>query len=224
MEIKAVLFDMDGVLVDSEYTMASAAIAALSEYGVSAKHDDFVEFIGAGEDRFVGGVAEKYGVKYEIPMKDRAYEIYGQMIEAESIGFEGVKELFDSLRQMGIKMAVCSSADAVKVRYNLRSLGVDRDFFDAVLTGSDVTRKKPNPDIFLLAAERIGVEPCHCLVVEDAINGIFAARSAGMYHAAVTTSFDRETLVCECAPDFVCDSVKEISNIVSEHRKIGDGK
>ena len=216
MKIKAVLFDMDGVLVDSEYTMASAAIAALKEYGVSAKHEDFVDFIGAGEDKFVGGVAEKYGVPYVLSMKDRAYDIYGKMIAEQSIAFDGVLGVFEALRKMGIKMAVCSSADAVKVRYNLRSLGLHADFFDAVLTGNDVTRKKPSPDILLLAAERIDVEPEDCLVAEDAINGIIAARNAGMHHFAVTTSFDRDTLRSECAPDFIFDSITDIVSVVQK--------
>ncbi|MBO4264493.1 MAG: HAD-IA family hydrolase [Clostridia bacterium] len=214
MKFEAVLFDMDGVLVDSEYTMASAAIAALSEWGASAVHEDFVPYIGAGEDKFVGCVAEKYGLKYELEMKDRAYEIYGEMIEKHSIAFPNVKKVFETLKKSGVKMAVCSSADAVKVKYNLRSIGFDRDYFDAVLTGSDVKRKKPFPDIFLLAAKNVGAEPENCIVVEDAVNGILAAHNANMASFAVTTSFDRETLIEKTKPDYIGDDIIELLDIM----------
>ena len=78
MNYKAILFDMDGVLIESEYLMRASAIRALADYGVQAKHEDFLEFTGMGEDRFVGGVAEKYGLTYVTAMKELAYDYFGQ--------------------------------------------------------------------------------------------------------------------------------------------------
>ena len=89
---KAILFDMDGVLIESEFLMRSSAIQALADYGIEACHEDFYEFTGMGEDRFVGGVAEKHGKAYVLPMKDRAYDYYGQRVKAEAHIPEGVKE------------------------------------------------------------------------------------------------------------------------------------
>ena len=75
MKYKAILFDMDGVLIESEFLMRASAIHALAQYGIEAKHEDFVEFTGMGEDKFVGGVAEKYGHTYTFDMKEKAYEM-----------------------------------------------------------------------------------------------------------------------------------------------------
>jgi beta-phosphoglucomutase len=91
-------------------------------------------------------------------------------------------------------MAVASAADAVKVRTNIAVIGVEPDFFDALVTGSDVTRKKPAPDGFLLAAKRLGVEASECIVFEDAIGGIQAAVAAGMYPIGITSTFDEAAL------------------------------
>ena len=90
MQYQAVLFDMDGVLIESEWLMRASAIQALADYGVTARDEDFLEFTGCGEDRFVGGVAEKHGVPYDTAMKERAYDYYGsRVVRAEGPGAPG---------------------------------------------------------------------------------------------------------------------------------------
>ena len=106
MKYKAILFDMDGVLIESEWLMRDSAIQALADYGIEAKHEDFLEFTGMGEDRFVGGVAEKHGKTYVTAMKDLAYDYYGQRVMAESHIPEGVKEMLQTLHAKGIKFVV----------------------------------------------------------------------------------------------------------------------
>jgi len=91
-------------------------------------------------------------------------------------------------------MALVSSADRRKVEGNLREIGVGLETFDAVLTGEDAVRKKPAPDLFLAAAGRLGLAPQSCLVIEDAVNGVRAAKAAGMRCLALTTSFPAEAL------------------------------
>lgn len=214
MEIKAILFDMDGVLVDSEAFMMRSAIEALAEFGVTAVPEDFTEFIGAGEDKFVGGVAEKHGKKYDLRMKDRAYEIYGEYVRKNTIAYDGVRDILLKLKEKGYRMAVCSAADRVKVNYNLESIGVTPDFFGALITGSDVERKKPFPDVYLAGANGLGVAPEQCAVVEDAINGIKAAKAAGAYAIAVTTSFSESELRAATEPDAVICDVTHIFEIL----------
>ncbi len=192
MEIKAILFDMDGVLVDSEHLMREAAKAALLEYGISTEDGDYDEFVGMGEDKFVGGPAEKRGHTYIPEMKRRAYQLYGELARRENIVLPGTKEALVAIQSRGYKMAVCSSADRVKVDINLSSIGVGPDFFDFVVTGSDVARKKPAPDLFLAASAALSVSPSHCVVIEDAVSGVTAANTAGMRGIAVTTSFGPE--------------------------------
>ncbi len=195
MPIQAVIFDMDGVLVDSEPVITKAARLALTEFGVPAQDADFHPFTGMGEDRFIGGVAEKYGVPYRLDMKRRTYAIYLDIVAAEIGTYPGIPELLATLRADGMRTAVASSADAVKVNANLPAAGIDDNLFDVIVCGEDVVHKKPAPDIFLLAARRLDVDPADCLVVEDAISGIRAAKAAGMACVAVTSSFGTERLI-----------------------------
>ena len=213
MKYQAILFDMDGVLIDSEWLMRDAAIQALAEHGVHAKHEDFLEFTGCGEDRFVGGVAEKYGLTYDVSMKARAYDFFGQRVLQETDVPEGVKEMIETLHRRGLKLAVCSAADRRKVLYNLMAIGVKEETFGAFVTGSDVERKKPFPDIYLKGAKRLGVEPENCLVVEDAVSGIQAAHAAGMHAVGVPTTFTKEELQERANPEYMLNCIKELVDL-----------
>ena len=210
MKYKAILFDMDGVLIESEYLMRASAIKALADYGVQAKHEDFLEFTGMGEDRFVGGVAEKYGLTYVPAMKELAYDYFGQDVKEQAHVPAGVKEMLLELHSRGLVLAVCSAADLRKVKYNIQAIGVDESLFTALVTGSDVARKKPFPDIYLMGAEKVGVAPRDCLVVEDAISGIQAAHAAGMDAAAVPTTFAKDQLQEKSSPEYLLDHIREL--------------
>ena len=123
MAWKAVLFDMDGVLIDSEEYMAKTGVRALKKYGIDAKESDFAEFVGCGENRYVGGVAEKYGVPYRTEMKDYLYACYGEHVKEEANIPDGVLDVLHALRTRGYRLAVCSSADRIKVLMNLSAIG-----------------------------------------------------------------------------------------------------
>lgn len=215
MKYKAILFDMDGVLIESEYLMRATAIQVLNDYGISPSHEDFLEFTGMGEDRFVGGVAEKYGLVYDTAMKERAYDYFGQRVKKEAHVPDGVKEMLETLHEKGLILAVCSAADLRKVRYNLSAVGVDESIFTALVTGSDVARKKPFPDIYLEGARRVGIDPKACLVVEDAISGIQAAHAAGMDAVGVTTTFSKEELREKAQPEYILNEIRELTNLLA---------
>ncbi len=190
----AVLFDMDGVLVDSEFAMRATSIESLQRFGISPTHEDFKEFTGMGEDRFISGVAARYGLPYDPEMKEYAYRLFVKRAK-EWVGvYSGAKQLLLDLRKDGFRLAVASAADMIKVQTNFSCIGISESFLDALVTGSEVERKKPFPDIYLRASEKIGIPPSRCIVVEDAVSGIQAALAAGAVAIAVTTSFDRETL------------------------------
>ena len=213
MNYKAILFDMDGVLIESEFLMRHSAILALAEYGIEAKHEDFVEFTGMGEDKFVGGVAEKYGHTYTFDMKEKAYDYFGANVKEMAHVPNGVKEMLQALHAKGFTMAVCSAADLRKVRYNIQAIGVDESIFSALVTGSDVARKKPFPDIYLEGARRIGMEPKDCLVIEDAVSGIQAAHAAGMDAVGVPTTFSKEELMERVHPEYLLNEIKELTDL-----------
>ena len=193
--LRGVIFDMDGVLVLSEPFIAEAAIAMFAEKGHRVTADEFRPFIGTGEDRFIGGVAERRGFTLD-PVRDKArtYELYLELIRGRLRPLPGVVDFVMSCRARGLSVAVASGADRIKVVGNLREVGLPLSMFDAIVDGSEIVRKKPAPDIFLEAARRLGLSPAGCLVIEDAVNGVAAATSAGMRCLALTTSFTEDEL------------------------------
>lgn len=206
---KAVLFDMDGVLVNSEPVITEAAIQALREFGIEASYSDFHQFTGMGEDRFIGGVAELHGKQYRLEMKDRAYGIYQEIIPDLIEVYAGALPLLERLKHANVPAALASSADIVKVKANLEAAKIPESLFCTVISGNDVERKKPFPDIYLLAASRCCADPGDCVVVEDAISGIQAAKAAGMRCVAVMTSFDEATLR-NAGADAVCGDISGV--------------
>jgi HAD superfamily hydrolase (TIGR01509 family) len=194
-KIRAVIFDMDGVLVDSESLINAAAVAMFKEKGLVVQPDDFLPFVGAGEDRYIGGVAEKYDFPMDVPAaKRRTYAIYLDLVPSRLEAFPGVLELVHACRAAGLFISVASSADEIKVRANLEKIELPMKFWDAVVKGEDVKNKKPAPDIFLSAAGKLGVNPTECVVVEDAVNGVEAAHAAGMRCIAVIHTFPADRL------------------------------
>jgi beta-phosphoglucomutase len=190
-----VIFDMDGVLVNSEEFINKAACMMFEENGLKVRPEDFVPFIGTGENRYIGGVAEKYNFPIDIEAaKKRTYDVYLEIIKGALKPLPGVQEFIKKCRDAGKKIAVASSADRRKVEGNLNEIELPLSVFDAVITAEDVARKKPAPDIFLTAAERLCLEPRQCLVIEDAVSGVAAAKTAGARCLALTTSFSREEL------------------------------
>ncbi len=203
------IFDMDGVLVRSAPVTIHAAQIILEEYGVAAEPSEFVPFIGAGEARFIGGVAEAHGIPYEPVMKEKLNQKYAEIVADELPPYPSGKKVLEELRKQGVKFALASSADMIKIKANLGAAGIPLEWFSAIASGEDAERKKPAPDIFLAAAKRLGADPADCLVVEDAINGIEAARAAGMKVVTITSYFDRETLE-KHKPDAVVDDLMEL--------------
>lgn len=206
---KSVIFDMDGVLVDSEPVINQAAIQGLREFGVESKPEDFIPFIGAGEDRYIGCVAQKHGTKYKVEMKNRVYEIYLNIVKDNIKVYEGIHSLLDNLVKDGYKIGLASSADMIKVEANLAAAQISPNIFSVLISGDDVENKKPSPDIYILAAKKIGANPSCCTVIEDALNGIEAAKRAGMRCIGVATSFDKHQLL-NAGADKACDSAKEL--------------
>lgn len=194
-QIRVIIFDMDGVLADSEPLINAAAIAMFKEKGLTVQPEDFTPFVGAGEDRYVGGVAESYGFPLDTAAaKGRTYEIYLDMVPSKLEAFPGVVELAHACREAGLLVAVASSADRVKVEANLNKIGLPSTFWNVIVTGDLVQNKKPAPDGFLYAARELGMDPPACTVVEDAVNGIHAAHAAGMRCVAVAHTFPIDRL------------------------------
>ena len=210
----AVIFDMDGVLLESEEPMMQAIMQMFAQKGLITQPQDFTPFVGTGEGRCISGIAEKYGINID-PLKEKkfAYQIYYKLIKGKLRPLPGVFEFLDKCRRLGKKLVVASSADLEKVLKSFEAVGLDAKMFDAVVSGDDIERKKPNPDIFLLAADKIGVKGSQCLVVEDALSGIAAAHAAGAKCLALATSFSRDKLA---QADWVADNLADVPSDVLE--------
>jgi beta-phosphoglucomutase len=195
MLLQGVILDMDGVLVDSEEYYLDTALRFFAEIGHPVQPEDFAPFTGAGEDTYIGGVADKYNILLNTEeVKPRIYEIYRHIATGHLKPLTGAREFITMCRGRGLKLALASSAQANYVTFNLNEIGIPARVFDALVTGSDVRKRKPDPEAFLLAAERLGVMSRNCLVVEDTVNGVAAAKAAGAQCLGITTSFTRDQL------------------------------
>ena len=142
------------------------------------------------------GVAEKYGIgDFSVERdKQRTYEIYTDIVKGKLQALPGAVEFVGLCKDSGLKIALATSTDYVKMMANLREIGLDQGVFDALVNGLDVERRKPFPDLFLEAARRIQADPKHCWVVEDSVGGVQAAKTAGMYCCALLTTFGEADL------------------------------
>jgi HAD superfamily hydrolase (TIGR01509 family) len=197
----AVIFDMDGVLCDSEPFIAAAAGEMLRRrYGIAVTRSDFLPFVGAGEDRFISGAAERHGVTVDLAIdKPLTYEIYLQMIQGSLQPIEGAPEFLALARAAGLRLALATSSDRPKLEGNLAAIGIAESTFDVVISAEQVTHKKPDPETFRRAVELLGLPASRCLVVEDAKNGVKAARAAGCAVLGITSSQPAAVLLGEGA-------------------------
>jgi beta-phosphoglucomutase len=205
--IRGVLFDMDGVITDSEEFICLAAIEMFREKGIIAKPGDFVPFVGMGENSYLGGVAHKYRLEPDIEeLKASTYNIYERITRGKLHPLPGAIEFVNRCKSRGLKLALATSADRIKMEINLREIGMAESIFNATVNGLEADRKKPFPDIYLEAAARLGLKPEECLVVEDAVSGVKAAKAAGCKCLALTTSFKAEELK---EADWICSTLAD---------------
>lgn len=207
--IRGVIFDMDGVLIDSEPAMYKASVRGLADFGISAKEDDFKPYNGTGEQSFFGNVVRQYGGTYTEEMKERIYAYYFRDLEQNIRRFAGVPETVKRLRERGYALAVASASMRRKVEANLRAAGLSPELFRAVITSDDVQRLKPEPDIFLKAAAALSLEPSACLVAEDALSGVRAAKAGGMTCIGITSSLT-DARLREAGADFTAPDIRGI--------------
>lgn len=214
-KFRGILFDMDGVLIDSEKATRTACIEALKQWNIHAKEEDFTPFVGMGEEMYIGGVARKYGGTYVSHMDDETYRLYGEKYRNQIDVFVGVKEMLLELKSLGYKIAVASAARKDKVMVNIQAIGVNTNIFDSIVTGSDVKNKKPDPEIYLKAASNLAIPPCECIVLEDAISGTKAAKSAGATAVGVLSSFKEQELR-SAGSDFIIEKTQDFMDLVKQ--------
>lgn len=187
----AAIFDLDGTLVDSYDAHFEAWRLISARHGVAVTVDDYYAHFGRRNEDLLRECWRRAGkgdlTHDEITALDHEKEAsYREIVAARFPIMEGARELVASLRAAGFRTAVGSSGPPLNVQRAIDGLELV-GAFDAVVTGRDVKRSKPDPECFLLAASKVGVEPASCVVFEDAPAGITAAKAAGMKCIAITS-------------------------------------
>ena len=193
--VTAVIFDLDGVIVSTDHYhyLAWKRIADQEKIEFNEKINHKLRGVSRMQslDIILENAVKKYSLEEKALLASHKNLVYLEYLETltEHDILEGVSENIQALKNQGIKLAIGSSSrNAVTI---LTKLGI-LDRFEIIVDGNDVTRSKPAPDIFLLAAKRLGVEPSECIVIEDAHSGIAAAKDAKMFAFAISDAVSSE--------------------------------
>jgi len=208
MKFAAVIFDLDGTIIDSESQWGMAFLQVLNELGVRP-----------GEDHHIRGLSIKSNwqeilAKYDIKTDKTSEELetltyleYAKLIPEIKLN-DGVLEFMDVLSERGLPLALATSANW-EVADKIINYFKLNDRFESITTIEEVVSPKPAPDIFLLASEKLGIDPVDCLVIEDSLPGVTAAHEAGMKVIAINSDEEREDELNEA--DLVVQGFSEIS-------------
>ena len=180
--IKAVLFDFDGVVVQSERLHMDSFMELLGPFGVKVSEERWYrEFAGTGSRSIIERLAREHGIKADIgELVEKRKKLYEDRVrKGELRETLGVKGFLKTIRRKGIKTAIVSGSHSSNVGLAISMLGLE-GLFDLVVSGDDITSRKPDPGPFLHAAEKLGIRPEDCLVIEDSYAGCESARRAGM--------------------------------------------
>lgn len=215
MEIKAVLFDMDGLMIDTESLSTEAFINSAKAQGYNMTKEETLKVLGFTKasiyqfwiDYFQGTNVD--GKK----LVDDHYEYIENVLY--TVGPEKmpyVEELLKYLRENNYKIAVASSSDTADIKNNLEKTKLEK-YIDEIASGAEVENGKPAPDVFLLAAERLDVDPKNCLILEDSKAGIKAGKASGATVFMVPDMFtvDKE---CEDTADRILTNLGEVIEIL----------
>lgn len=180
--IRAVIFDMDGVIVNSEHLHYETDSRIFRHFRIQIPEEERIQFVGMSVQKFYNTLCSRYApwlspdYMIEFDRRYRAWLFRNEKLEAPP----GLMSFLKVLRKKNISVALASGSSPQLIRIILKSLNLE-NFFDAVLSSEEVSRPKPWPDVFLKAAELLKFSPSECMVIEDATLGIKAACEAGMY-------------------------------------------
>jgi HAD superfamily hydrolase (TIGR01509 family) len=214
MELYGLIFDVDGVIADTEAVNARASIKVFEDlFGIKGvKRQDFEAGLGRGAVEYVKAAARVHSLELTEEQIKKAtqlrQEYFLKILSEEPLhAFPGVLELTEeAMQREDFRVAIATSSTPEKSRAVLESAKIPFQKM-VYITGNNVQNKKPHPELFLLAAERMGIAPANCVVIEDAPNGVQAARAAGAKCIAVTNSTNADKL---SEADLVCDSLEQV--------------
>lgn len=211
---RAVIFDLDGVLADSEPTWDEIDAQLLGEYGVKYRGEHHRAVLGVSYPLAIEFYKQTFGITAPTEELMRRRGEIATDFFANRIGlFPHVKEVLEELRQMNLRLALATSSVSASARPFL-----DRHhltpFFDVIITGDEVERGKPHPDIYLRAAAQLGLAPNECLVIEDSLSGVAAGKAANMRVAAIPDRRFVDPRDYEKQSDYVIVDLAEVPALV----------
>ena len=203
--IKAVLFDMDGLLVDSETLAMKVVIKVCEELGIPLLGGQEKNVVGVTAEHFFRNLMGSDDAAIQVAL-DKFTEVYEQLIKTELVIFDGAKTLPAELKAKGLRIALVSGSTPAQIDIVLNQLGT-KDLFEVIISEKDITHSKPSPEGYLLAAEKLGLSPDECLVIEDAEAGVAAAKAAGIKVIGVHNAGDQDL----SAADAIYDTLSELT-------------
>lgn len=203
-----VIFDMDGVLVDSAEPHFQSWRLLAEECGVTVTREQFSSTFGRHNADIIPAIFGKSSRERIAELADRKEQLYRDLIREKPPLVDGAVRLIQTLHDAGVPMAVGSSAPRANIELILDALGA-RQTIGVVVSGDDVSRGKPDPQVFQLACERLELAPSKCVVVEDAPVGVEAGRAAGARTVAVLMYQPAEAFV---APDLIVPKLLDVTS------------
>lgn len=179
--IKAFIFDMDGVIIDSEPLHFEVDLITARHFGADMNKEDLERFVGMTNPEMWAIIRKEHGISHAVE-EIIAFQLQRKIRRVDETDIEpiaGIRELLKELRGRGIAIGLASSSPRTFIEAVLAKFGI-REYFDCVISGEEVPSGKPEPDIYLEAASQLGVPPEDCVVLEDSRNGVLAAKRAGM--------------------------------------------
>ncbi len=206
-EAKAVIWDMDGVIADTAFYHLKAWQEVFQKRGVTFTEEDFRYNFGQRNDSIIRNALGEETSQDEIDaIASEKEENFRQRVRHNLKPLPGAIKLITSLTKHGFKMALASSAPMENIQLVIGGLGI-KNSFQAIVSGREVTDGKPSPQGFLLAAKKLGVEPENCIVIEDAVAGVAAAKRAGMHCLAITNTHPKMSLM---EADLIIDTLETV--------------
>jgi HAD superfamily hydrolase (TIGR01509 family) len=213
-QFRAVIFDLDGVLADSEPWWNQIDAKLLAEYGVTYRGEYHSNVLGVSYQLAVEFYKDAFHISASTQeLMRRRGEIATNFFANRVDLFPSTKETLEDLRQLKLRLAVATSSVGASARPFLERTGI-RSFFDLIVTGEEVQRGKPDPDIYLLVAEKLYMAAGVCLVIEDALSGVAAAKEANMRVAAIPDKRFVDAREYEKEADYVLRDLSEIPALI----------
>jgi HAD superfamily hydrolase (TIGR01509 family) len=189
---RAIIFDLDGLLVDTETLAMQTVRQTCSQLDIKLEPDEEKNIVGVTSEHFFKELLEKHGSALDLQtVLTHFYEKYELALETDLKPFPGARSLPIDLKSKGFQLALVSGSTTKQVETVLRKLDI-KALFDQIITAEDVTESKPSPQGYLLAADKLKVKPAECLVFEDATAGVQAAKAAGMKVIGVRNNGDQD--------------------------------